>query len=92
MISDESVVRQGNTRTVDFPVPSFVDEMADRLEVRFAVGDVWLDDLEHFLGRLGEFDEYTIIDLEKTQELQYFSGFRGHFVDTVDVSLEWKEI
>ena len=82
-LGDEGIVSQWDTRSVDFTVPALVDEMADGFEVGLAVGDVGLDDLEHFLGGLGEFDEDTVVDLKETEELHHFSWFGGHFVDTI---------
>ena len=82
-LGDEGIVSQWDTRSVDFTVPALVDEMADGFEVGLAVGDVGLDDLEHFLGGLGEFDEDTVVDLKETKELHHFSWFRSHFVDTI---------
>jgi len=83
VIGDERIVRQWDTRAVDFAVSAFVDEMADGFEVGFAVGDVGLDDLEHFLCCLGEFDEDTIVDLKEAEELQHLSWFGSHLVDTI---------
>ena len=57
--------------------------MTDGFEIGFAVGDVRLNNLKHFLGGLGEFDEDAVINLKETKELQNFSGFRSHFVDTI---------
>lgn len=57
--------------------------MADGFEVWFTVGNVGLNDLEHFLGCFGEFDEDTVVNLEQSEELQDFSWFGSHLVDTV---------
>lgn len=81
-ISDEGIVGEGNSGTVDFTVAALVDEVADRFEIGFPIGDVGLDDLEHFLGCFGEFDEDSVIDLEETEKLQYFSGLGSNLVDT----------
>jgi hypothetical protein len=81
-IGNERIVCERDSGTINFPVATFVDEVADRFEVGFAVCDVGLDDLQHFLGCLGEFDEDPIVDLKETEELQYFSGFGGNFIDT----------
>ncbi len=41
--------------------------------------------MQHLLGCLRDFDEDTIIDLKKPQELQDFSWLRGDLVDTLDM-------
>src|SRR5271156_4371456 len=50
-LGNEGIIRQWNTRAVYLSVSTFVDEVTDRLEVGFAVCDVRLGDLEHFLSR-----------------------------------------
>jgi hypothetical protein len=86
VVGDEGVVCQGNALSVDFSITTFVDEVADRLEVGLAICDVWLDDLEHLLRGLGEFDKDTVVDLDKSKELHDLSGFGSHFVDTSNVN------
>src|SRR5579859_1372329 len=39
-LNNESIVGEGDTRSVDFAVAAFVDEVTDGFEVWFAVGDV----------------------------------------------------
>lgn len=46
------------------------------------IGDVGLNETEHLLGSLGHLDEDTIVDLEKTEQLQDLAGFWCNFVDT----------
>jgi hypothetical protein len=82
-ISDDGIIRQGNSRAIDFSITTFVDEMTDRFEIGFTVCDVRLNDLEHLLGSFGESDEDAVVDLEETEELHHLSGFGGHFVDTI---------
>ncbi len=48
VVLDDLVVGEGDALLVDLAVAALVDEGADGLEVRVAVGDVGLDDLEHF--------------------------------------------
>jgi len=46
------------------------------------ISDVWLDELEHLLRSLIDLEENSIVDLEETEELKNFAGFRGDLVDT----------
>jgi len=64
IFSDESIVGQWDTGTVDFTVATFVEEMADGFEIGFAEGNVGLNDLEHFLGCFVESDEDAVVNLE----------------------------
>ena len=81
-IRNEGIVGERDSGPVNFAVATFVDEMADGFKVRLAIGDIGLDDLEHFLGCFSEFDEDTIVDLEETKELQHFSGLGSDLVNT----------
>src|SRR5271167_438737 len=51
--SDKCIIGQWNTRAVDFTVTTFVNKMTDGFKIGFAVCNVGLDDLEHFLSGLG---------------------------------------
>ncbi len=85
VILDDLVVGEGDALLVDLAVAALVDEGADGLEVRVAVGDVGLDDLEHFRGGFGEADEDAVVDLEEAQELEDLAGFGSDFVDTARI-------
>lgn len=86
-LGNERIIRQWNTGAVYLAVSALVDEVTNGLEVGFAVGDVGLHDLEHFLGRFGEFDEDSVVDLQETKELQDFSRLWCHFIDTKELSM-----
>lgn len=47
------------------------------------VCNVRLDETEHLLSRLRDFDEDTVVDLKQTEELQNFSGLWCNLVYTV---------
>lgn len=79
---NEGVVGERDPLLVDLAVSTLVDELADGLEVRLAVGDPWLNDLQHLGGSLVETNKDTIVDLEKTKELEDFAGLGGNLVDT----------
>lgn len=81
-ILDDLVVGQGNALLVDLAISTLVDELAHRLQVGIAVGNVGVDDGQHFLRGLGQLDEDTIVDLEETEELEDLAWLGGNLVDT----------
>ena len=89
VLLDDGVVGEGNAlgeagaSGLDLAVSTLVDELADGLQVGVTVGNEWLDDLEHLQGSLGELDEDTVVDLEKTEELQGLALLGVDLVDTV---------
>ncbi len=46
------------------------------------VCDVWLDESEHLLSRLGDLDEHAAVDLDETKELKDLPWLGSDFVDT----------
>ena len=86
-VLDEFVVGDGQTLLVDLSVATLVDELADSLQVGVSVGNEWLDDLEHLAGGLGELDEDTVVDLEKTEELESLALLGVNLVDTAPISM-----
>ena len=70
VLLDDLVVGQRDALLVDFTVAALVDEVADGLDGRVAVGDVGFDDLKHFGGGFCDFDEDAIVDLEEAEELE----------------------
>lgn len=83
LLLDDGVVGDGETLAVDLGVSSLVDELPDGLEVDLAVGDVWLDELEHLLRRLGDSDEDAVVDLEESEQLEDLLGLGSDLGDTV---------
>mmetsp|Transcript_278 Transcript_278/g.770 ORF Transcript_278/g.770 Transcript_278/m.770 type:complete len:299 (-) Transcript_278:47-943(-) len=69
-------------------VAALVNELAHRLEVRVAVGDVRLDLAEHVDRRLVGLDEDAIVQLAQPEELQDLLDFRVHRVDAADAHHE----
>ena len=88
VLLDDGVVGEGNALLVDLGVSALVDELADRLQVGVTVGDERLDDLEHLRGGLGQTDEDTVVDLEKTEELESLALLGVDLVDTLDAGNE----
>lgn len=85
---NDGVVGQGNALLVDLAVSALVDELLDALEVGVTIRDPGLDNLDHLSGSLGDTDEDTIVDLEKTEELEDLAGLRRNLVDTLDTDDE----
>ena len=46
------------------------------------VSDIGLDKSEHLLSGLGDLNKDTVVDLEKAEELEDFTGLGGYVVDT----------
>jgi hypothetical protein len=88
VLLDDGVVGEGNALLVDLGVSALVDELADGLQVGVTVGDERLDDLEHLRGGLGQTDEDTVVDLEKTEELESLALLGVDLVDTLDAGNE----
>jgi hypothetical protein len=89
VLLNDGVVGQGNALLLgSLGVSTLVDELADGLEIGETVGDERLDDLEHLQGGLGQAYEDTVIDLEKTEELQSLALLGVDLVDTLDTNDE----
>jgi len=84
VVLDELIVGKGNSLLVNLSVSTLVDELSDGLEVGVAIGNVWVDNGEHLLGGLGQPDEDTVVDLEKSEELEDLARLGGDLVDTLD--------
>ena len=82
VLLDDGVVGERDALLVDLAVSALVDELTDSLLVGVSVGDVGLDDLQHLEGGLGEADEDTVVDLEKTEELESLPLLGVDLVDT----------
>ena len=87
---DDGVVGQGDALLVDLAISTLVDELTDGLQVGLTVGDVGVDQLEHLGGGLGQADKDTVVDLEKTQQLEDLAGLGGNVVDTLQADDEGK--
>jgi hypothetical protein len=88
VLLDNGVVGESNALLVDLTVTTLVDELTDGLEVGVTPGDEGLDDLEHLNGGLGQADEDTVVDLEKTEELEGLALLGVNLVDTLDTDNE----
>lgn len=88
VLLNDGVVGQGNALLLDLSVSTLVDELLDGLQVGVTVGDPGLNNLEHLSDGLGDLQEDTVVDLEKTEQLEDLAGLRGHLVDTLDTDDE----
>ena len=84
VLFNQLVVGERDALLVDLAVSTFVDELADGLQVRVAIGDVGIDDCEHLLRGLGESDKDTIVDLQESKELEDLPRLGSDLVDTLD--------
>jgi hypothetical protein len=84
VLLDEVVVGDREALLVDLSVTALVDKLTDGLQVGVTVCDERLDDLQHLCGGLGEPDEDTVVDLEKTEELEGLALLGVDLVDTTD--------
>lgn len=84
VVLDKLVVAEGDALLVDLSVSTLVDELTDALKVGVTVGDVRIDNGQHLRGSFGKTDEDTIVDLEKTEELQNLARLGSNLVDTVE--------
>lgn len=83
VVFDQLVVGERNALLVDLAITALVDELTDGLEVWVAVGDVRVDDGEHFLCSFGQADKDAVIDLQETEELEDLAWFGCDLGDTV---------
>jgi hypothetical protein len=87
---DNGVIGERDALLVDSSVSTLVDEFTDGLQVRGTVGDVGLNQLKHLSGSVGETEEDTVVDLEKTEQLEDLAGLGSDVVDTLDTDNEDK--
>jgi len=87
---NDSIVRERDTLLVDLSVSTLVDEFTDGLQVGGTVSDVGLDQLKHLSSGVGETKEDTVVDLEKTEQLEDLAGLGSDVVDTLDTDNEDK--
>ena len=81
-VLDDLVLGDRDTLLVDLSITTLVKELTDVLERRISVSDERLNDLQHLSGGLGDPDEDTIVDLEKTEKLEGLALLGVDLVDT----------
>jgi hypothetical protein len=85
---NDSVIRDGDTLLVDLGISTLVDQTTDGLQVGVTVSDIGLDQLKHFRGSLVKTNKNTVVDLQKTEQLENLTGLGGNVVDTTDTDNE----
>ena len=88
VVLDQLIVGERDALLVDLAISTLVDELAHRLQVGVAVGDIWVDDCEHLLCGLRETDEDAVVDLEEAEELEDLARLGCNLVDTLDAENE----
>lgn len=83
VIFDNLVVRKRDALSVDFTIAALVNELADGLQVRVAVGNVRVDNGKHFRRSLGQTNENTVVDLQQPKQLENLARLRSNLVDTI---------
>ena len=84
LTSDDGVVGQGDSGSVDLTAASLVDELLDGRPGGVSIGDERLNHADHVDSGFGQTDEHTVVDLSESQELHDLLGLGGKFVDTIE--------
>jgi len=81
-LSDDGVIGDGDSGSVDLTVSSLVDKSLDGRSGRVSVGDVRLNHSDHVDGGSGHSDEDTVMELSESEELHDFLALGAQLVDT----------
>jgi len=84
LTSNDGVIGEGDSASVDLTVTTLVDELGDGGAGGETVGDERLDHADHVPGGLVELDKHTVVDLAETEKLHDLSLLGGKLVDTAD--------
>merc|ERR1719433_2582440 len=84
LVLNDVVGGDGSSVSIDLDKSTFVDEIANSLQVGAPVGDVGLADPEHVGGGLVHLDEDSVVDLPQSEELEDLLDLGGDLVDTTD--------
>jgi hypothetical protein len=87
VLFNDMVVQNGNSLTIHFNGSSFVDEFANSFQVGVSPGNVRLNEFKHVQGCFVQLDKNCVVDLSQSHELQDFSGFGVHLIDTKNFKL-----
>lgn len=83
-LSDDGVIGDGDSGSVDLTVSSLVDKSLDGRSGRVSVGDVRLNHSDHVDGGSGHSDEDTVMELSESEELHDFLALGAQLVDTIE--------
>lgn len=81
---NDCVARKWHTLLVDLAVSTLVDQLTNSLQIGLAIGDVWLNQLQHLLSSLVDLEEDAIVDLEEAEKLEDFAWFWCNLAHTLD--------
>lgn len=81
---DQLVGGKSNALLVDLSVSTLVQKLADGSMAGVTVGNVSLNKSEELLSSLGDTQKDTVVDLQKSQQLEGLSGLGGNLVNTLD--------
>lgn len=81
---DSEIVGDWHTLSLVLNVTTLVHQSADRLQIGVSPCDIWLSNTQHVDGGLVQLDEYTIVDLTQTEQLQNLANLWCNFVDTAN--------
>ena len=82
-VSDDRVVVESNSGSVDLAVAALVDELAHGVAGWVSVGDVWLHNSEHVDRGLVQLDEHGVVQLTESEELHDLLGLGWKLVDAM---------
>jgi len=97
-LSDDRVIGEGDSRSVDFTVSSLVDKSLDGGSRGVSVGDVRLNHSDHVDGGSGHSYEHSVMELSESEELHDLLALGAQLVDTSgsndkgDLGLSFNEV
>lgn len=85
---DLLVVDKRNTLLVNLTVTTLVKKLANSRLAGVTISDVRLNQTKKLLSGLGNSDENTVVNLQKSEKLKSLSGLRSNLVDTLNTDNE----
>ena len=82
VLGDQSIISQGDSRSVNLQVASLVHQLSNGGQRRVSERDVRRDRSKHLGNRAVNLQENTVVKLLQSEKLQDLSGLGGHLVDT----------
>lgn len=79
---NQLVICESNTLLINAAMTALINQFLDRLQVGIAIGNIWLNQVEHFLGRCRKAYENPIVDLDEAEELQDLARLWRKLVNT----------
>ena len=82
-VSNDGVIGDGNSGSVDLAISSLIDELLDSRSGRVSISDVRLDYSDHVHSGLGHSDEHSVVELSESKELHDLLLLGRKLVDTI---------